>query len=571
MSDDIETSRAKRQFIGSIVSIVAAVFLILSTVRYASDVFGRRAAERFLVDFDVTARRPAEAATIPYAPSADLAANLVADIALEDALGTVSLGDMTPDMRDRWLRAVERVDDELIAARDIALTSASERPGWAYHWAMLGRVVYTAQRRREDAPTDAEAREWQTPMAASMRYAPGDFSNTTLAASAYLEMWPFLGDHARNEGMHTIRRALLDATFAARELIFVLGVLGRDETVSLLPNEPHTLRAAVNALAGNGDMAGATAVYRRWETAEWSSRSADLGEIERRAQMNDVEALRSMTSDWLARHPASDFDTAEGRRQVMRVLQLSVNDHIGSWSGDARAAAVSFLLDGRVTPSRTHQGIETTPGGFAIANAVSALTAVPEPIRARAHLLSGDIYDAEAIFQRSDTAGSFEWTPFLVDLATYRLSQEMPDAARAALESLAPAARNECNALIAGRDVARATGAKNREQEIAALLPSLDAPIAASQWSRDGSLTLCVDPDLASARQLTTVLGAQQPALIEFGWNGGRRGTLPIPAGRTALVVPLTGLSGRSRFYVRAVAGGPAAPVETRVNARSVF
>ena len=129
MSDSIETSRAQRQFIGSVVSIIAALLLVLSTIRYASDVRGRRSAEKFLTDFDVVARRPADAASLAYVPSADLAANIVADIAIEDALGTVALGEMTPQMRERWLHAVEHIDDELLAAHNVSLEAASERPG----------------------------------------------------------------------------------------------------------------------------------------------------------------------------------------------------------------------------------------------------------------------------------------------------------------------------------------------------------------------------------------------------------------------------------------------------------
>ena len=45
------------------------------------------------------------------------------------------------------MRAVESIDDELLAARDIALDAAAARPGWGMHWSMLGKLVYAWQRR----------------------------------------------------------------------------------------------------------------------------------------------------------------------------------------------------------------------------------------------------------------------------------------------------------------------------------------------------------------------------------------------------------------------------------------
>src|SRR5258708_36019818 len=146
-----------------LVAAVAIILVIVSAVRYGSDLRDRKPAERFLVSFDVAARRPAEAATLGLVPAADLGANVIADIALSDAVGTVRLADASPDLRARWLRAVEHVDDELVAARNLALDALAERPGWPAHWSMLGELVYASQRRGPPPPRPGPGRPREEP------------------------------------------------------------------------------------------------------------------------------------------------------------------------------------------------------------------------------------------------------------------------------------------------------------------------------------------------------------------------------------------------------------------------
>src|SRR5258708_17610186 len=153
-----------------LVAAVAIILVIVSAVRYGSDLRDRKPAERFLVSFDVAARRPAEAATLGLVPAADLGANVIADIALSDAVGTVSLADASPDLRARWLRAVEHVDDELLAARNLTLDALAERPGWPAHWTMLGELVYALERRAPRSPNLAEAKLWQEPLRIGLSY-----------------------------------------------------------------------------------------------------------------------------------------------------------------------------------------------------------------------------------------------------------------------------------------------------------------------------------------------------------------------------------------------------------------
>jgi hypothetical protein len=533
-----------------LIASLAIVLAIASVFRYDRDVRDRVPAQRFLADFDVAARRPADAATLALVPAADLGANVVADIALSDAVGTVRLADASPDLRARWLRAVEHVDDELLAARNLTLDALADRPGWPAHWTMLGELVYASQRREPRAPKTAEARLWQEPLRIGLSYFPGDDGVATFASTAYLETWPELSPDMRARAAAGFGRALLDPSFSARTFPVLIEATGAEEAITLLPSEPGTLRAAFDSFAQAGDVSRAASVYHRWESAEWEARQAGLREIEDRARLNDVEKLRSLALDWMAHHPATDFDTPAGRAQVMRVLHLTVNDRIGTWQSDPRSGVVRFFLNRRIVPDRRGaRGLEIASGGAAIATAVNSLTGVPEPIRARARLLGGDIEGARSMFERSDSAGSFEWTPFLLDLAEFRLMQGSAEDARAALEGLAPAARSECDVLIVRRKIARLGG----ENET----PAIAHGTAMPAWSSSGVLSLCIDPEEGDAQQLAATIESPAPALVSWGWNDGRQGSAYVAAGRTTLRVPLTGHNGRSNFFIRALAGGP--------------
>jgi hypothetical protein len=547
--------------------VLAAVALFLAAASlslYLSDQRQRAPGETFLRSFDVPARRPAEAATLALLPAADLAANVVGDIAMSDALGVVQLDQSSPEQRERWLRAAMKIDDELLAARDIQLDAAAARPGWAMHWSLLGRLTYTWQRRHPLETRADEMRQWLEPLRFAARYGAGNQGTATALASALLERWPEIPADARKEARPVFSAALADAEFATAALPIVIEAVGRDEALSLLPDEPRTLRAAFTALAARDDFPAAVAMYRLWESAEWRARTRDLEALEERLRLRDADALRRMTFDWMQAHPAPDFDSPGGRKQVIRVLQLTMNDREGLWQRDVRASVLRFLLDHRMRPGRSSgSGIETVPGGSAAGEAMSALDAVPDPIRARARLLAGDVFGAESLLQRSDSAGSLEWTPFLVDLARFRLLQNMPDSAQAALDNLAPLARNECEVTLVRRELDALRGMAAQQEQAAG-----SAQLPPTAWSQDGQLSLCIDPATARTSYLTTTLEAPAPALIMYGWNGGRRATVEVPRGRTRLTVPLADLWGRNAFFVKTLAGGPVKPANAELERR---
>lgn len=522
-------------------AVVAVALAVLSTVRYAHDRTARGAANQFLTGFDVPYRHPDEAATLPLVPVADLGAEVVGDIALSDAFGSVRLADLTPEQRVHALRATERVEDELVAAREIALDALATRPGWAEHWTVLGELVYAEQRR---SPGANDLRLWEGPLLTSIEYFPGNDAAGRFVSTAYLENWPDLPGAMRQRAVAGFGLSLRDPGFASMAFPVIVEALGPDRAISLLPHQGVTLLAAFDALAKGGDITRAATLYQMWESAEWADRVRELREIERRASMNDVERQREIAADWLSRHAPIDFDTPAGCSQELRVLQLAVNDRIGGWQSDPRATVVRFFLNRRIHPGTGGaKGIETAPGGAIIATVVNSLSGVPDPIRARARLLGGDVEGAQSIFERSDSAGSFEWTPFLLDLASYRMAQNSLDAARAALGAVALSARNECDAVVLRRRLAALDGSTdNTPVPVTMSMPP-------SAWSSTGSLSLCLDPDATSIHNLATTVDAPSPVLVAWGWNDGRHGILQLDAGKTAVRVATAGRAGHQVLH----------------------
>ncbi len=334
-------------------------------------------------------------------------------------------------------------------------------------------------------------------------------------------------------------------------------------------------------MRAEGDIEGAALLERRLESAERAARHSDLAKIDERFRLGDSDGLGAACNAWMSSHSILEFDDPAGRQDVARVLERWPQDDPGSWTADPRGAIVRFFLDGRESDAPA-KGLE---------RAVSALAGVPDYVQARVLLLSGDEPGAENMAHRSPTAGSFEWTRYVLDLARASLRRGDAAAARRALERLPSGALGECGALIVRRDVALAVGdrdaASSSDRDLTAATGLSRPPdpnagsrvVSPSEWLSPGTLSLCIDPVRARGRVLSVDLnigsnseipqssGSQiaqsrnraiekSPALalVSYGWNQGRSGSLLV-SGHATLTVPLDGFEGRRNFWVRATLG----------------
>jgi hypothetical protein len=541
---------------------VSAAFFglaLLSLAQFAGDSRWRDRAEQFAGRFRLEERGSFDLSMMRLVSSGDLSAAIVVDVALRDS-DTKPLvaprGEPRPEDPQRKLPSPRK--DELDAARSMMIDAMAARPGWAYHRFLIGKAAFLASRDSTSAPPP-RPELWVRPLQSAAQNAPSvDVIWETLASDC-LESWDSLTAALRNESPAVFRRALLDPEFVARSLVPISLVLGRDETIRLLPDAPKTLETAAKEMARAGDIDAAAILTTRRETEERKQRVTDLKLIEQRAALRDEDGLERACALWAWDHPLGEFDDPLGRSQSARVLELWPNERLGSWRGDARAQLVRYFLAGR----------ESDVPPRALARALEPLSGVPASVAARVRLLQGDVDGANDLSQDAAAEGALEWTPYYLTLSRYELSQGKPALARAALSRVAPGTREECEVLIARRDVGRALDDPRETQSAQEALERLRNAFDPQQaWSSKGTLSVCIDPERASAGVLTVDFVAEKPAIIGYGWDGGRLGTLFVRDGGT-LSVPFQGLSGRRTFSIETILGGRVHVSRTAIGPRS--
>jgi hypothetical protein len=531
-------SRMGAVFSRLLIPVINVVLAGASVAHYIHDAEKRTPADSFVRRFHVTERRPEYAETIRFVPAADLAGEVAGEVALQDALGTVSLSDIEPAQRELWVDNLADLDREIETARQLLLQSIRERPGWAYHRSLLGMIEYVRARRRVQLGPVPD--RWLRPLELAMRASPNDSMLATFAAEALLESWPHLEPVDVQRVNPIFRAALADASFVSRHCLDLVELFGHDAVWRLLPDAAQPLRAALQAEIDAGDSAAAAELNARWERAEWQSREFDLREIRKCLVRGDADCARSACRTWAQKHPVFRWDTKAGRRQAAAVLDSWPNEP-GEWRDDPRTDFVNFFLD---RPADAD--------GKAVMRAASAMTDTPRPIFARAAILAGDIGAAETIARADESRGTFEWTRYGVDRARSALAAGKTREALAALETVSPAAQNECDVVLARAAIARASG------NPASLSTASDRLL----WSQT-SLPLCVDPAQRHTLLLLDLNIAREPALVDYGFDGGRSKTIFLQPGRVRVAVPLEDRIGRHIFSYHPIAGGDVTPIDT--------
>jgi hypothetical protein len=510
---------------------------VLAAAAIAS--FRREAAEReavlsFTRRFALDMRRPEEIGAMKYEPAADLAAGIAVNAALGDLSGPAAPG------QGSLLDSAQ----EAAAARDLMLDAMSKRPGWAYHRFLLGRLAY----RLPGATTDPSSTAWQswaTPLRLAAEAAPGLDATWTALAGAYLQNWKKLSPAQRTEALPVLRRALQDATFLSAQFLPLSETVGPEEASSLLPESSELLSAAGSVFASHGDLAAAKSLMDRADGAEKNERQEGLAKIEGRFRMRDRDGLAAACSDWANRHAIAALDDSAGRAQAARLLELWPGDRGGPWETDPRADLVRFFLDGR----------ESAIPADTLWRTIAALSDVPDYVVARVKLRMGDVSGSQEIAAHPADPGAPEWVPYYASLARVLIREGRGREARGALDLVPLSAREDCDGLLARRDVARALK-DSAEQTI--VVQRLDA-LRGAQRSVDvaeegGTLSLCLDPEQGNSQAIGVRMVSSGESIVEYGWGRGRSGRLLLQ-GERAVSVPFGGLSGRRDLTVRTVGG----------------
>jgi len=529
---------------------------VLSVVVYRRDQTKRKEIEKAFAPFGFAIRRPEILESAGYAATWHDVVELYGDAVVDDALGTVKWKDLTPDAREAWMKALASLDDELEVARRYELEAIAARPGWAFHKLILGQLVYIQKRRKVPDELMTNPEEWMEPLRKAYEQAPGSDMVATWRASAYLEVWMRLNPAQQAEGREIVKRAFLDDDFPRRAFVPAAQVMGPDEAAKLLPETVRALSSAFDTLRVAGGAVDTLWVLEgRLRKAETHDRVERLAELEKRHAKRDDAGTQTRCVEWASLYPIRRDDRPPARRQAARVLELWPDTGSGAWRSDPRGDMARFFLDGRT---------EDIPGE-ALGRAVSVLANVPEPIQARARLLANDRVSFDSLVRRSESVGSFEWTPALVELARFELKAGRGDEAAQAIKQIAPRARTECEVLLVRRPVARLQGRAAEVAEVeAALASQRKSTFTKDDWSANGNLSLCIDPEAEKDSKLVLELKTDGPAIFDYGWDEGRLESRYANS-VTRLEVPLGGVAGRRAFGLRTVAGPKVEIVATTI------
>jgi len=527
-----------------IVAAASLALAVLSIVQYAGDRAGRRGAIEFVSRYHVEERRPNDARAIRNARTSESAAEVAAEVAVNDAAGGVDLSGLGARERALWLENAGDLPAELRDVRPLVLSALRSRPGWPYLSALAGMTAYELAARSVSGRPDPAS--WLVPLQTAVAAAPGDFAIAAYTAGAILSPPALAPPHAGSEERSIFRTAMHDAAFVEQFLPALIGRAGHESALALLPDEPASLRAALRVETARGDVSASAGLVRRLDAAEWQDRRRDLEEIERLRSLGDRHAVEQRCREWVRDHDPFAFDVPQAHAQAARVLQ-SWPPVPGIWKSDPRRRLVTYLMARTRDPRVTE----------ALARAVEALAGVPDPIRARAAAMAGDLYEAERIHRDSGGGTGFEWTPYLLAAARSSLASGDPETAVAALGRLAPAARRECDSLLVLREVAFAQG--QRDAALPVVRPAVFDP---ADWGR-GSIVVCIDP--LHDRTLAVTLQTDAATLLQYGFDGARLGTLSLPPGLTRLRVPLGGREGRHMFALQPFSGATVTPLAARL------
>ena len=540
-----------------VLAATSALLLLVAALHEWADVRGRARVDRFFAEFTLDRRRPELAGTAKVEGTADLAMLVAARAATLDLVGSTPLAGLDPELRELWLRSVTMLPEEAAAARELALDAVAARPAWAFHALTLAELVLSDEWRQP--PEKRRGAPWLEAMRLAAAWAPAAAGIRESWAASALERWPVLSSPERTEATHVLRAAMRDEEFQRLALRAAADVLGAPESLSLLPETAAALATARAVLAPTSSFGERADIEKRWVAAERLERRRAVADIVESLEAERGEKAAALAREYLQRHPVELFDDAEGRAQARTVLRAVGDGRPGSWSSDPRGSLLRWFL---ASPLRPGDG-----SGFVRAS--RGLTDVPDGVRALLCLHDGDERGWKRVLEASDTEGSSEWTPFFVELARRALARGAGGDAEVAAGRISRFDLGGCDVLLVRRSVARArqNGVElaQVENDFQAAFPQV-LPVSAWPASGAGTLPVCVDPERDESSTLVVSAVTREPALLWWGWDGGREGTIRLDeAGEHELSFPLAGLRGRRAFSLGPLLGGGVSLTKARI------
>ena len=500
----------KTTILNALMALACLALAAASIASYRHDLATRTTTNAFVRDFELDLRRPDVATTVALTPRFDVAADVLADTTLRDAVLPVNLSEVESAVRASWIKAMSRMDDEFIAAESLTLHAIAARPGWPYHQSLLGQLAYERASRSFDPSLTTQTKRWRMPLLQAATDAGSDITLWQSLALGYLQTWPSLNRDDRLSSPAVFRRAFTAPEFVKVLFAPAIQILGTHEAVSFLPEKATPLWEAFQQIVRSGDVNLAWQVHQRWDAAEWKERADDLGAIELHALRGDVDDARTLCDSWTAQHSIWKYDSPSAHRQASRLLELWPAGRQGSWARDGRAELLRYLINSR----------QEYVSGPSLERALDGLDGVASATRAQIMLMAGNPDAARSIAKASDDLGSLAWTPYL--LASAREARKRGDRveSKRLLALISPAAAGECDTRQAEDDINLAVPKTPGKDTVSMHLPAMAAGEAQS---------VCVPP---AGGKISIELLADHQEIVDWAVNGARRGSCLIGAYR---------------------------------------
>jgi hypothetical protein len=507
-----------------LISIAGAAFclvaLTVAGMHFRRETQRKEVLDRLAYRFQFDVRRPEIARTLRYAPSADWAAEIVADGVLRDAVEHVNLLRAKPEVREAWVTAAQRIDEELLASQSALLDAIEHRAGWPFYQTLLGQTVFMEQSRRLDRELITHSARWALPLLNGARGTPATRGVWSSIAAAYLRTWPVLASTLEPTANEVFSHAFADTDFVRAAFGDTATLIGVERAMAYLPRKPFAYRSAFNHFASSGDIPHAWLMHSLWEQAEIRSRIDDLAEIERTVENGDASTYtRSLCEQWVSGHSVWQFDSRLAHNQTVRLLEICPAVARGGWTGDPFGEVIRYVMSRgdieRLSPS--------------VLKHLSSFPDAPSFIEAEARLAAGDLAGAERLATTGDTFTA-SWIPYALRLARYYTERGSRVEAEKAL-SRVPVG------LLKGQQLAVVRG------------QAFDVDVATTS-----SCGRAVDLSVPGVSRIVTVnVVTEEPAIVDVEVDHARARSIVV-SGSGSTPLPLDGWRDKT-ITVRAITG----------------
>lgn len=425
---------------------------------------------------------------------------------------------------------------------------------------VLGSATYLTRTMARDPRLFTSYRDWEAPLEAASRLAPGRRAPERMLAGIYLDLWPALSPRKRSIARVLVADTFGDPTDLERLLPAWLEVAtDRREAFSVIPDNPAAWEKVQAFLGSRGDLLGFREARLRWNQSLLAALRHDLGEADRRRASGNVEAARGLY-----------LSVATRARPELRYLDLveQALERCPPGPVDKETAAKLAPHLTRALDRCLDSGCEMKPATLKrLSSFVRDLA--PQPA-ALAALFADDLAQAALIERRSTALWSEDWAPYWIAKARLLAARGDLEEARGALSEVHHDWQRRPLYWQAKADVAASS---RNEVEGAAAAAEL-ARLARRQWGaeewgwrKEVARLELVAAGAAPGIELELAEIPAAGTVLELRLDGAELGAFAVPAsgGNLPLRIPVAIRPGLHVLELTSTYGGQVLPGAARL------